>query len=302
MPSSTLLSAQQAAASTHQSADVLPGVLSDWRLWQLLEQPPQPNQLRPLCGGLTNQSWLLSVNEQRWVIRINAANSGDLDIRRDHEYFIQQRAAEAGLAPRVLYRCPDDVYWIVEYLDGPSLRDVLKQGHQPWPQLQQRLHSLHDLPLTSEWHFGLEVMDVCAKAEVYWQAIEQRLEGRWNSDWQQLKQQLQAGMAELPGPERSLCHMDPNPDNWKWSNNQWRLIDWEYATVGHPLWDIASLVQMSEGNPAEQAMLLVDLGIDPEQPDWQQANRQLACLNSLWYGAQGIWNARELRTALQSLV
>ena len=290
MPSNTVLSAQQADSSSHQLADVL----ADWKRWQLLEHAPQPNQLRPLCGGLTNQSWLLAVDNQCWVIRINAANSSELDIQRDNEYRIQQLAAAAGLAPEVLYRCPKDIYWITEYLEGPSLRDVLKKGQMPWLDIQHQLGRLHALSCPAD----LDSLDVAAKAAVYWQGVRQKFGSRWNTDWQQLQQMIQQQLITPPGPQRALCHMDPNPDNWKHVNGSWMLIDWEYATVGHPLWDLANLVLMSELSPAEQAMLLVDLGIDPGAPDWQQANRQLGCLNALWYGAQGLWSVTELRGAL----
>ncbi len=270
-------------------------MLADWQSWGLCEHPPGPHRMAALEGGLTNRSWSLTLDSGKYVVRASATNSETLDIRREAEFRIQQRAAQAGLAPRVRYRSPDDSYWIIDRANGPELAECISAGLDTGTMiaLAQQLKQLHQLPFGPD----LPELHVAVKADHYWRGIE----ARWPCDWSQQKLPLQHWLAEAPGPERSLCHMDPNPHNWRLHQERWLLIDWEYAAIGHRYWDIAGLAVSVNMNAAQQRQWCALFGIDVMDRGWQKALLQEHYFGVLWYGVQGLMDRTRLLAELSEL-
>ncbi|MDO6680710.1 phosphotransferase [Oceanobacter sp. 5_MG-2023] len=270
-------------------------ILAEWQNWDLCDHAPGVDDMVLMTGGLTNRSWALTLDSGEYVVRLSAANSQSLDICRETEYRIQQRAAQAGLAPRIRYRSADDSYWIVDRADGPELSECMRGSisTELMTILAQQLIRLHTLPFGPD----LPELHVAVKAEHYWRAIE----ARWPGDWSQQRLPLQHLLAEAPGPERALCHMDPNPLNWRLHQGRWILIDWEYAAVGHPCWDIAGLAVSANMKAEQQQQWCALFGIDVMGKDWQRALLQEHYFAVLWYGVQGMIDQPRLVAELDEL-
>ncbi len=96
--------------------------------------------------------------------------------------------------------------------------------------------------------------------------------------------------------------MDPTPANWiQTASGELVLLDWEYAAIGHPWWDIAALLQQAKIGNSEKQELLSSYGIMPDQ-SWRLAQAQMEYMSILWYGAQGYWAETELKQQLHSLL
>lgn len=276
---------------SREGPDIKP-ILDEWQQWGLCSQPPSSHSLLPLTGGLTNRCWLLHLDNGEFVVRVAAANTRELDIDREHEYRIQQRAAWHGLAPEIRYRSASDHYWLMEHIRGRQLA-----GPPPaddLPELASCLQQLHQLPFSPD----LPEIAIAAKGAHYWQGIQQR----WPQDWSELLVPLQILLADNPGPERCICHMDPNPNNWRKDRSGWKLLDWEYAGIGHPLWDMVSFVLMGELNEAEQRYWCQLIQVDAGSHAWQRALLQMRYLNELWFAMQGLRTRPALESNLQCLL
>ncbi|WP_221793497.1 phosphotransferase [Oceanobacter mangrovi] len=278
-------------------------VLSEWRDWQLCQSAPKLTDCAVLPGGLTNQSWLLKLPEGRFVLRLNAANGGQLDINRQAEYQARTLAAAQQLAPAVRYRCPQERYWISDYLVGEPLSQQLLAGSptdQTLQQLAGQLGCLHGLPLDDL--DNMPRLQVAPKAAVYWQLIHQHYASTYPQfDWLALEQQLQRQLAAAPSERLSLCHMDANPDNWIHTTNGWQLLDWEYAALGHPYWDLAGLVVAAGWRGEVLQRWLAANQLVADDPVWQRALAQQQYFSVLWYGAQQLLPAERLWQQLQQL-
>lgn len=267
-------------------------ILADWQQWQLCKQQPTAKQIQAMPEGLTNQAFLLQLDSGNYVLRIASSNSEELDINRHAEFQIQQCLAQAGLTAKVRYKAPDNSYWLRDYITGRSLTaDDLTM-----PNLRlmvQTLKQVHQLPLLQ----NIPQLKIEEKAEHYWQMIEKN----YSADVLKLRPELQHNLAGFPAGKLSLCHIDPTPANWiQTASGELVLLDWEYAAIGHPWWDIAALLQQATLSDSEKEELLNSYGIKQEQ-NWRLAQAQMDYMSVLWYGAQGYQTEAKIKQELQNL-
>lgn len=269
-------------------------MLAQWTSWNLGNREPRLENLKPLPGGLTNRCFLMPLERGLYVLRIHGQNSQALDIDREAEYRIQRLVSAAGLAPEVRYRSDNGRYWIRDYVQGNALTGasltlpLLKR-------MAKQLAQLHALPVPDE----IPQLNVAEKANHYWNLIE-TLDGAEQVTG--LRAELQTVFARTPDKRRCLCHMDPLPANWILSDDgSLTLLDWEYAAIGHPLWDLAALLQNANLSDEEEHEVLKAYGVG-NLSGWSLAREQMNYLSALWYGAQGLWSARELEAYLRGLL
>ncbi len=264
-------------------------LLCDWPDWGLEGPMPGLKDFHPLPKGLTNQCWRLDLNHRSVVIRASAANTRLLDIDRSKEYRIQQWAAGLDLAPRIVYRSPGDRYWVMDYLSGRQATTT----SQDLRALAGRLRLLHlGRPPTDLSYWQLE-----DKAAVYWQTIESR-----GGSLPQLKEPLQNLLSAMPGTQRSICHMDTHLMNWRHTTTGWKMLDWEYATLSHPYWDLAGFVASARLGNRQTETWCQYHNIDTANPGWQLARLQMAYLVTLWYGVQGMHSIQQIERSLEGLL
>jgi thiamine kinase len=274
-------------------------LLEDWAKWNVCDRRPDVGQVEPLPGGLTNQSFLLHLESGDYVLRLEAGNSDELDIHRDVEYLVHQQAAVLGLVPKILYRRRDpDKYWIRQYLKGEMVRRETTSD-SVLDEMAQRLHRLHQVYADER----IPELSISAKAQRYWLAIQQHANGQLSAELDALFPRLQRLLSRAPDDALCICHMDPTLSNWIKTANGLQLVDWEYAALGHPLWDLAVLVQDAKLDDLQQQRLLsryfADGGFDRHA--WRHAQTQMKYIAALWYGAQGIWSLRDLEAYLLTL-
>lgn len=206
--------------------------LENWQAWGL---PCTPTVLRELLAGRSNRSYLLACGEQRWVLRLNTLASDALGINREREARVLALAADAGIAPRVLYNNPQQGVLLSEYIEtelwpasapSSSQRDALLA-------LLQRVHKLSpDLPR----------YDYLAHGEAYWQRL-QALPGGIDAGLCEARQQILPALASFQSACccNALCHHDLVKSNVLNSRRGLYLIDWEYAGRGCRAYDYAAL-------------------------------------------------------------
>lgn len=226
----------------------------------------KPRSISALPQGLTNQGFKLELDSGCYVLRIAATNSQELDINRQAEYRIHQLLEQQQLVPKIIYNDPSYRYWIREYVEGVPLT-AQDLNLSTLKKLAVYLQKIHQLVVPDD----LPVVDVQKKIQHYQQLLE-------------IPQQHSA--FALPSSTFSLCHMDPTPANWlRMPNGKLVLLDWEYAGLGNPLWDMAGLIQQAKLTNEEE-MQFLDIIQQENNTAWQQAKAQLNELESLWYQVQ----------------
>ncbi len=203
----------------HQ-ADTL---LADWEALGWPFHTP-PRLLRRLPGGLTNRSFLIEADAERWVMRIDSPHSKTLGIDRVREQALLRHAADAGLAPALLCADAERGYQITAYIEGQHLNPAVLAVHQQ-TALFELFERVHALPIEGAPIDYLRSDDQADGNTVTGVLTELRAE------IESLSTQSDAG----------LCHHDPVPGNVIFNETKLYLIDWEYAGRGLPVIDWAAL-------------------------------------------------------------
>lgn len=190
----------------------------------------------PLAGGLTNRNYTLTINEARYVVRLAGAGAALLGIDRDRERVIAPLVAAAGIGAEVVYTDAAGEVLATRFLAARPLDVAEASDPLVLARLAALLRRVHGGPA-----FPGRFDAVGAARELAGHAAARG--GRSSS---LLLEALAAGEAiaqALGEPQRlAPCHNDMLAANFLVEpDGALRLIDWEYAAQGDPVFDLANL-------------------------------------------------------------
>lgn len=268
----------------------LASILDDWPLWGISKKPIGAHQIKLLNGGLTNISYHLMLESGDYILRVNAANTQALGINRNRERLIHELMAKANITSPIRYASDDNGYLIRDYIEGEvlseSVDDAADLPDSVLSYMVEQLKNVHQQTVS----ISLPKINISEIAEFYWQMLAAN-----NPEDEMLKMKplMQVAMQEPPEGAFCICHMDPVLANWLYTATGLKLLDWEYAGLAHPLWDLAGLWQgiKEKSNASEDTLLQVEEKIITlygvtNRTAWRRANIQMEYLSSLWYRAQ----------------
>lgn len=189
------------------------------------------HNIHTLKKGMTNRSFIFTVNNKRYIMRIPGEGTDKL-IDRKEEYDVYQRVKKEPYTEKILYLNPDSGYKISEFLedtrnsDANNIQDVKKSMSVLRKFHNQNYQVDHTFDLWKQIDF-YESLRKTASAYRDYEEIK---------DWVlKLKPFIDDNVTKW-----SLCHIDANYDNFLIDqNNNVFLIDWEYAGMQDPDLDIA---------------------------------------------------------------
>lgn len=206
-------------------------------------------QLRALGGGFSARSFLAVGGGRRHVLRLPVSGSvAWLDLATEAR--AMRAAADADLAPAVIAVDIEAGLLLTDYCE--TLRAPLVQ--QPTSialiaRLLRELHSLEvDLPVYSIDHFTATYLAALAQSPAHAPTAEEK---RWADELTRLGRDFDASYAPT-----AFCHNDLVAANILIDGAAARLIDFEYAGLGTPLLDLASLAAMNDFAETEKRQLL----------------------------------------------
>lgn len=189
------------------------------------------HNIHTLKKGMTNRSFIFTVNNKRYIMRIPGEGTDKL-IDRKEEYNVYQRVKKEPYTETILYLNPDSGYKISEFLentrnsDANNIQDVKKSMSVLRKFHSQNYQVDHTFDIWKQIDF-YESLRKTASAYRDYEEIK---------DWVlKLKPFIEDNVTKW-----SLCHIDANYDNFLIDqNNNVFLIDWEYAGMQDPDLDIA---------------------------------------------------------------
>jgi thiamine kinase len=259
---------------------------------QLLLQVPgceagqAPLHLRPLPGGGgAHQVLDIRTRAGRFVLRraLRVAPAPGTD--RHREWACQARAAAAGLAPAVVAADPQQGWLLMQWCAGSTWSAADLQDGIRLQRLGERLRVLHGLAPPAA-----APLDLAGIGQAYVQTLSataapaRRVEVHHHAQaLQPLHHELTRAGAMLQRP-LSVVHGDLGAGNLV-GDAPW-LIDWEYAQLADPLYDIACLLSCQPLTGTQLAVLREAAGLaDPALDGLLARYRQVFVhLNALWAG------------------
>ena len=203
-----------------------------------------------LKKGMTNRSFLFECQNQKYIMRIPGEGTDHL-INRKEEADVYQALENRQICDDVLYMNPDNGYKITAYLEDATNCDA-----ENWDEVEAcmtKLREFHELNLTVDHRF-----DIFGQIDFY--------ESLWNGEKSYFKdyEKTKAAIFELKKwidtleKKETLVHIDAVPDNFLFTKEGIRIIDWEYAGMQDPHVDIAMFCIYSLYSK-EQVDHLIDL-------------------------------------------
>lgn len=189
------------------------------------------HNIHTLKKGMTNRSFIFTVNNKRYIMRIPGEGTDKLIDRRE-EYDVYQRVKKEPYTETILYLNPDNGYKISEFLENTRNSD--SNNVQDVKESMSVLRKFHNQNYQVDHTFDLwkqidfyESLRKTASAYRDYEEIK---------DWVlKLKPFIEDNVTKW-----SLCHIDANYDNFLIDqNNNVFLIDWEYAGMQDTDLDIA---------------------------------------------------------------
>jgi thiamine kinase len=211
----------------------------------MLELPPLYDKAEAtlLTQGLTNHAYCLTLDQQRYFYRQGVAQPEQLFIDRHQEHQAIVIAHAAGLFPEVHYRSADGQQLALVWCDEPAWTEDYFSSETGIVQLAQLAARVHSLPA------ALNELDLAT----YLHKLTLGL-ATLSDELHQRVQQLQQELSALSPVSFVLCHNDINPTNLL-GNKPW-LIDWEYAAMGDPAFELAAICRAGQFNDSQLQTLL----------------------------------------------
>jgi thiamine kinase len=227
-----------------------------------------------LSDGPTNASFLVEHQGEKFVLRLDKPETAALGLDRENENRVIEAVAAAGLGPEFRYFDTGQGICVRPWLAGRSWS--VSDLHEPrnLERLAILLRRLHRLQAVGK------PFDPMAAARRYATAVGTEQAAR-----------LADHAADVIGAgqdgETALCHNDLVRENiFEAEDGRLLLIDWEYAGMGDPYFDLAVVAQHHRLEPGlSRSFLDAWLGRPATTEEQDHLSRQCTfyqCLLELW--------------------
>jgi thiamine kinase-like enzyme len=207
------------------------------RVW-----PGREATIEPLGGGITNRNFRVDVAGETFVLRIGGEDTHLLGIDRSAEHAASRVAAELGLAPEVVAFVEPEGYLVTRYVDG-------EVGKVDVAQVGAALRRLHDGPAIPSRFDSFRVVEVYrAIADERGVEVPPAYEHA-----RELAQRIEQRRRDAP---LCPCHNDLLNANFIADGARLWLVDWEYAGMGDPYFDLGNFAVNHELDADGERVLL----------------------------------------------
>lgn len=238
-----------------------------------------------LAGGITNKNYRVNVDGQSYVLRLVGANTARLGIDRNNEHAATRAAAAAGLAPDVVYFIEPEGCLVSRFVDGRPVPPEEMRQPATIALAARALRRLHALPAIPGTFSPFRVV------EAYQQAARDHgvTDFPGNYDWLTArKRDVEAAFMAAP-VAACPCHNDLLNENFLIEPGTGRLVilDWEYAGMGDPHFDLANLAAHHAFEDEHDQHLLAAY-FDSVTPRTWARHKLMKCLSDFREAAWGL--------------
>jgi thiamine kinase-like enzyme len=204
--------------------------------------------IEPLGGGITNRNFRVVAAGQEFVLRVGGKDTELLGIDRAAEHAASCVAAELGLGPEVVAFVEPEGYLVTRYVDG-------EVGKVDLDRVGAALRRLHDGPALPARFDSFRVVEAYrATAHERGVAVP--------SAYARAKEIADRIERRRSGTTFRPCHNDLLSANFIDDGTRLWLVDWEYAGMGDPFFDLGNFAVNNELGEEGENELLAAYGSD----------------------------------------
>jgi thiamine kinase-like enzyme len=223
----------------------------DPRLEKVLAQlwPGRDPVLTPITSGITNVNVKAELDGDAYVVRLPGADTDLLGIDRHAELEATRAAAAAGVGPEVVDFVEGCL--VTRFLDGTPIPVDDLSGEDVLASVVRSIRAIHTaapIPSTfSVFRVVERYHDLAAERGVPIPAVYDRAHS--------LAARIEGALARNPLPE-ATCHNDLLNANLLRAGDRVWVVDYEYAGMGDPFFDLGNLSINNELPPPARETLL----------------------------------------------
>lgn len=221
--------------------------------------------LTPLSGGITNRNYLVVAEglAERFVIRLGGNDTHLLGISREVEHAATVAAAGVGVGAEVVAFLRPEGILVTRFIPGTPMADLDVHAPHVIERVADSVRRFHEGPAIPGLFIPLRVVEayralalergvVIPPAYRDAAAVARRIE-----------------LALVANPlELRPCHNDFLPGNLIDDGTRMRIVDWEYAGMGDPFFDLGNFSINNELTADEDAAFLAAYdGLREPHPD-----------------------------------
>jgi thiamine kinase-like enzyme len=207
----------------------------------------------PLSGGITNRNYLVTgaPDGSKFVVRLAGNDTHLLGISREVEHAATVAAAGVGVAPEVIAFVRPEGYLVTRFIEGRPIPEVEMRTPERLQAVGNTLRRIHDGPAIPGLFVPFRIVEA-------FRALAQS-RGVIIPPEYDLAQSIarRIELAFLMAPiELRPCHNDLLNANFIDDGARIRIVDWEYAGMGDPFFDLGNFSINHELEPEADAALL----------------------------------------------
>jgi len=220
-------------------------------------RPLADGRVSRIEGGLSNRSWCLDANGERWFVRLGHPQAARLGVERGSECVVLRAVAAAGLAPGVHVCEPADGLLVTRFIDGRTWSAADARTPANLGRVAASMRRLHELPVPH----GVREIDYGRQAGHLAAALQDL-----GQTGVVLARRAATAFARIGdgGHATALCHNDLHHLNLIDDGARLWLVDWEYGGCGNPLFDVASFLALHDLGPGPTEVFLEAYGRLPD--------------------------------------
>ncbi len=191
-------------------------------------------------AGLTNQNYRITVDGERFVLRISGQNSGRLGIDRTCELEALKKVAAAGIGPDVVEYLLPEGHLVTRWVEGRhwEVDEFRTPAHvRLLIETIKRIHALQ--PNGAKFSPFQRVTALLNVAHNYKVPLPPGIEGFLHT-----MTLVQVDQEKDPSNWMRFCHNDLVCVNYLWieSEQSIKVLDWEFSGLGDLYYDLATVV------------------------------------------------------------
>jgi len=216
------------------------------RIW-----PLGVESVEPLGGGITNHNFKVRAGGESFVLRVGGKGTEMLGIDRRVEHEASLAAAALGIAPEVVAFLEPEGYLVTRFVAGEPGRVSVREA----ANLLRCFHAGQAIPGD---------FDAFAVIEAYTATAYAAGIGR-PSGYAEAKQTVDRIARRRGSFEACPCHNDLLAANFIHAGERLWIVDWEYAGMGDPAFDLANFaVNNGLDEAGDHELLAAYGGGDPD--------------------------------------
>jgi thiamine kinase-like enzyme len=209
--------------------------------------------LTTLSGGITNRNFLVTIPgaDDRYVIRLAGNDTHLLGISREVEHAATVAAAGVGVGPEVTAFIRPEGYLVTRFIQGSPVSDEAVRRPETLERVAASLRRIHDGPPIPGIFVPLRIVEAyraLAAARGVPIPPEYELAAA-------IGRRIELSCLAAPLEPRP-CHNDLLNANFIDDGVRIRIVDWEYAGMGDPFFDLGNFSINHELTADQDAHLL----------------------------------------------